>query len=90
MKLKTRPKQGEGRVENNGLGEGRPQTKHSVYSLNTKTRSDTTQNIAGYFRKIYRCGNLEGGKMVQDGVTATPPGKFASLCTAITDFFVPT
>jgi len=42
VQLKTRPKQGKGLVENNGLGERRPQTKLSVYSLNTKTRSDTT------------------------------------------------
>jgi hypothetical protein len=50
-KLKTRPKHGKGRVENNGLEEREPQTKLSVYSLNTKTRSDTTQSIAGYFLK---------------------------------------
>ena len=68
LKLKTRPKQGEGRVENNGLGGRRPQTKLSVYSLNTKTRSDPTQSMARYFWKIYLCGNLEGGKMVQDSV----------------------
>jgi len=49
VKLKTRPKQGEGRVENNWIGERRQQTKLSAYSLNTKTRSDTAQSIAGYF-----------------------------------------
>lgn len=49
VKLKTRPKQSEGRVENNGLGRGtRPHTKLSVHSLNTKTRCDTTQSTAGY------------------------------------------
>jgi hypothetical protein len=90
VKLKTRPKQGEGWVENNGLGEWRPQTKLSVYSLNKKTRRDTKQSIAGYFQKIYRCGNLEGGKMVQNAVTATPSGKSVSLCAAITDVFVST
>jgi hypothetical protein len=77
-------------LENNGSGEWRPQTKLSVYSLNTKTRSDTAQSIAGYFWKIYRCSNFEGGKMAQDAVTATPPGKSVSLCAAITNVFVPT
>jgi len=33
---------------------------------------------------------LEGGKMVKDAVTATPPGKTVSLCVAITNVFVPT
>ena len=49
VRLNTRPKQGDDRLENNGLWERPAQTKLYVYSLNTKTRGDTTQSIAGYF-----------------------------------------
>jgi hypothetical protein len=43
--LQNRAKEGEGRVESTGLGERRPQTNFSAYSLNTKTSNDTTQSI---------------------------------------------